>query len=116
MSMEEKRKLTRAERAATIGPLDRSSLSPFHYSPAELTRYARPPEEDVDKPLPIAAAASDKPLPEIIPRPLTDSLSNLTAVRDGETVEMEPRKALTDPRIFETIPAVPSPPPFPTRR
>lgn len=28
MSMEEKRKLTRAERAATIGPLDRSSNLP----------------------------------------------------------------------------------------
>ena len=115
MSMEEKRKLTRAERAATIGPLDRSLLIPSLYSPAELTRYARPPEEDVDKPLPIAAAGSDKPLPEIIQQPLTDSLSNLTAVRDGETVEMETRKALTDPRIFETIPAVPPLLNFPQR-
>lgn len=46
----------------------------------------------------------DKPLPEIR-APLADDMSNL-AIEDAASVDQQVRNALTDPRIFETIPAV----------
>jgi hypothetical protein len=54
----------------------------------------------MDKPLPSTA---DKPLPNI-KEPIPD-LSRLS-LQETPSIDQETRKALTDPRLFETVPAV----------
>jgi hypothetical protein len=60
------------------------------------------PDDDLEKPFPSMA---DKPLPEI-KESITDDLSRLS-IQETPSIDQETRKALTDPRIFETVPAVP---------
>lgn len=80
MSMEEKKKVTRATREATVGPLD------------------RPPPEALS---PTQSPSTNKPLPAI-----QESLSTQhLPVENQESIETSTRKALTDPRVFEPIPA-----------
>jgi hypothetical protein len=59
------------------------------------------PDDDLEKPLPSMA---DKPLPDIREN-ITEDLSRLS-IQDTPSIDQETRKALTDPRIFETVPAV----------
>jgi hypothetical protein len=47
---------------------------------------------------------ADKPLPEINEN-ITNDLSRLS-IQDTPSIDQETRKALTDPRIFESVPAV----------
>ena len=62
------------------------------------------PAENLEKPLP---STSDKPLPAIT-ESVTDDLTQLN-LHDPGSIDQELRTALTDPRIFETVPAVLSP-------
>src|SRR5271156_5948215 len=79
MSMEEKKKVTRATREPTVGPLD------------------RPPPEALSPP---QSPSTNKPLPAI-----QESPSTHLSLETQDSIETSTRKALTDPRVFEPIPA-----------
>jgi len=69
------------------------------------------PADDLDHPLP---SLPDKPLPDIT-EAVSKDIEQLS-IEDSDIIDQETRKALTDPQIFETIPAVPHLPSIPNVR
>lgn len=59
------------------------------------------PTEDIEQPV---ASSSNKPLPAI-KETLTDGFSKLK-LQETPSIDQATREALTDPLIFETVPAV----------